>query len=65
MSTINAFPSNNVIAEFGDSQLEYNDFLNSISKRKQDFFVFSEQVHGNNVLIVSGYVHNKSEQLRF
>ncbi len=60
MSTIKAFPTNNVIAEFGDSQLEYNDFLKSISKRKQDFFAFSEQVHGNNVMIViqSGFDYN-------
>ena len=52
MSTIKAFPSKNIIAEFGNNQLEYNDFLRNISKRKQDFFAFSEQVHGKNVLIV-------------
>lgn len=52
MALINAFPSNNVISEFGNNQLEYNDFLKSISKREQDFFAFSEQVHSNNVLIV-------------
>lgn len=52
MSTIKAFPTNNVIAEFGNNKLDYNDFLKGISKRKQDFFAFSEQVHGNNVIIV-------------
>ncbi|NQV17131.1 MAG: peptidoglycan editing factor PgeF [Armatimonadetes bacterium] len=52
MSTIIAFPANNVIAEFGYNQLEYNDFLKSFSKRNRNFFAFSEQVHGNNVLIV-------------
>ncbi len=52
MSTIKAFPSNNVIAEFGNNELDYNDFLESISKRKQNFFAFLEQVHGNNVMIV-------------
>ncbi len=49
---IKAFPSNNIIAEFGNNKLDYNEFLKGISKRKQDFFAFSEQVHGNNVLIV-------------
>ena len=52
MSTIKAFPSKNIIAEFGSNKLEYNVFLKSISKRKKDFFAFSEQVHGKNVLIV-------------
>ena len=52
MSTIKAFPSNHVIAEFGNNKHDYYDFLKSISKRKQNFFAFSEQVHGKNVLIV-------------
>jgi len=52
MSTIKAFSSNNVFAKFGNNQLEYNELLKSTSKIKQDFFAFSEQVHGNNVIIV-------------